>query len=160
MKKRNPFIAYVLIIIGVFFLLRQLKIPILTNFYSWQTILIVIGGGLLFYSFLKDNGKNLFSGTLLFGLGIHFYGMEHYHFWSHHWGMFPLIIGIAYFVRAFKTKKGFLVGSLLILLSVFMIYSTSFHTYLYWLDDVIDLIKQYWAILLILLGIYMLMRKK
>ena len=160
MKKGNTFIAYLLIIIGLFFLLRQLKIPILTNFYTWQTMLIIIGSILLFYSFFKGHGKYLFSGTILLGLGIHFYGIEHYHFWSHHWGMYTLIIGLAFIVRALKTRKGYIIGILLLIFSIAMIFSDTLNSYFYWLHDIVDIIVSYWAILLILFGFYMLRKKK
>ncbi|WP_309228282.1 LiaI-LiaF-like domain-containing protein [Virgibacillus saliphilus] len=67
MKKRNSLAAYILIGIGLFFLLRQLKIPILTDFYSLPTLLIIIGVSLLLYSYTKKKYQLLFVGTIILG---------------------------------------------------------------------------------------------
>ncbi|MFB4471927.1 LiaI-LiaF-like domain-containing protein [Oceanobacillus caeni] len=160
MKKRNSLLAYILIVIGVFFLLKQLEIPLITNFYSWQTILIITGILFLFYSYIQKNNQFLFSGTIILGLGIHFYGLEHYHFWSNHWGMYTLIIGIAFIVRATKTKKGYILGILFIGVSIFMIFSSKVPAYFNWVNDVTPFVTNYWPIILIIIGIYLLKKKK
>jgi hypothetical protein len=160
MKKNNSLLAYILIIIGVFFLLKQLKIPLITNFYSWQTVLIVTGIIFLFYSYVQKKDQHLFSGTVILGLGIHFYGLEHYHFWSHHWGMYTIIIGIAFIVRATRTKKGYILGILFIGFSIFMIFSSTMPAYFHWMNDVTQIITDYWPIILIVIGVYLLKKKK
>ncbi|WP_068674524.1 LiaI-LiaF-like domain-containing protein [Oceanobacillus sp. Castelsardo] len=160
MKKNNSLLAYILIIIGIFFLLKQLKIPLITNFYSWQTVLIVTGIIFLFYSYVQKKDQHLFSGTIILGLGIHFYGLEHYHFWSHHWGMYTIIIGIAFIIRATKTKKGYILGLLFVGFSIFMIFSSTVPAYFYWINDVTRIITYYWPIILILIGLYLLKKKK
>ncbi|WP_156291210.1 LiaI-LiaF-like domain-containing protein [Oceanobacillus salinisoli] len=160
MKKQNSLIAYVLIGIGLFFLLRQLKIPIITNFYSWQTVLIIIGLILLFHSYSYRNYQHLFSGTVVLGLGIHFHGLEQYHFWIDHWAIYVLIIGIAFFIKASKTKKGYFTGILLIGFSVFMIFSNTLSIYFYWVYDVMEFMETFWPVILVIIGIYMLKKKK
>ena len=160
MKKNNSLLAYILIIIGVFFLLKQLKIPLITNFYSWQTVLIVTGIIFLFYSYVQKKDQHLFSGTVILGLGIHFYGLEHYHFWSHHWGMYTIIIGIAFIIRATKTKKGYILGILFIGFSIFMIFSSTMPAYFHWMNDITQIITDYWPIFLIVIGVYLLKKKK
>lgn len=67
--------AFLLIGIGLFFLLRELRLPILTDFYSWPTLLILIGTAFLIYAFSSRDFKNLFPGVILLGLGIHFHGL-------------------------------------------------------------------------------------
>ncbi|MFC4022625.1 LiaI-LiaF-like domain-containing protein [Oceanobacillus longus] len=159
MKKTNSLLAYLLIGIGIYFLLREMKIPILTNFYSWQTLLIIIGLALLIHSYTSKTYQNLFVGTIVLGLGIHLHGVQHYSFWIDHWGVILLIIGIAFIVRYAKTKKGLLPGLLLILLAVLFIFSINLPAYFDWIYSIIDLLERFWPIVLIVIGFY-LMKKQ
>ncbi|WP_026906350.1 LiaI-LiaF-like domain-containing protein [Paucisalibacillus globulus] len=160
MKNKNTLTAYLLIGIGLYFLLRQLKLPIFTDFYSWPTILIIIGIALLIYSFQAKDYNSLFSGTLLFGLGIHFHGIKHYGFWIDHWAMYPLIVGTAFLVRYVKTKQGLFPGLILIVLSCIFIFSINIPSWFNWIHDVVDFIDVYWPIVLVVIGIYLLKKKK
>src|SRR5690625_3347391 len=83
-NKQNSLIAYIIIGIGIFFLLRELRLPILTDFYSWQTLLIVIGAAFLISSYRGRNYEQIFTGVLLLGIGIHLHGVGHYSFWINH----------------------------------------------------------------------------
>jgi uncharacterized membrane protein len=159
MKHKNTLTAYILIGIGLYFLLRQLKLPIFTDFYSWPTILIIIGLALLIYSFQVKDYNSLFSGTLLFGLGIHFHGIRHYSFWIDHWAMYPLIVGIAFLVRYMKTKQGLLPGLILTIISCIFIFSINIPSWFNWIHDVVDLVNVYWPIVLVVIGIYLLKKR-
>lgn len=160
MKKQNLFVAYLLIGIGIYFLLKQLHVPIFTNFYSWPTLLIIIGSALLLHSYSSKDYQNLFSGTILLGLGIHFHGLEHYSFWIDHWAVYPFIIGIAFIVRYLRTKRGLFVGIILVGISSLMIFSITVPTWFRWIYTLIDLLEKFWPIAIIVLGIYFLMKKK
>lgn len=159
MKRQNSFIAYLLIGMGIYFLLKQLKVPIFTNFYSWPTLLIIVGGALLLHSYSSREDQNLFSGTLLLGLGIHFHGLEHYSFWLGHWAVYPLIIGIAFFIRYLRTKKGLLISLLFIGMSLLMIFSIEIPSWFQWIYQLTDLLEMYWPVAIIILGIYLLKKK-
>lgn len=158
-KKTNSLLAYLLIGIGIYFILRELKIPILTNFYSWQTLLIIIGLALLIHSYTSKSYHNLFAGTFVLGLGIHLHGIQHYTFWIDHWGIIILIIGIAFIVRATKTKKGVFPGLLFIIIAVLLIFSINLPVYFDWVYTVIDLFERFWPIVLIIIGLYLLKKK-
>ena len=160
MKKQHTLTAYLLIGIGVFFLLRQLNIPIINNFYSWQTIIILIGLVLIIHSYATKNYQNLFNGTIVLGLGIHFYGLAYYPFWIDHWGMYLLIVGIAFVIRFFQTKKGLVPGLILIAISVIMIFSVRLPSWFNWIYIIIDYMEKFWPILLIIAGIYLLKKRK
>lgn len=159
MRTQNPLLAYILIGIGVFFLLRELKLPIITDFYSWQTLLIIIGLAFLIHSYRSRSYQHIFTGILILGIGIHLHGSAHYHFWIDHWAVYLIIIGLAFIIRYFKTKSGFLPGIAFLAIGVLFIYSTAFHSYFYWIYDVIALVERYWPIALIILG-FVLLRKK
>ncbi|CDQ39418.1 MULTISPECIES: LiaI-LiaF-like domain-containing protein [Virgibacillus] len=160
MKKQHTLAAYLLIGIGIFFLLQQLKIPIFSNFYSWQTIIILIGLVLLIHSYATKNYHNLFSGTIVLGLGIHFYGLSYYSFWIDHWAMYVLIVGIAFIIRFLQTKEGLLPGILLIGFAIIMLFSIQLPVWLNWIYVIIDFMERFWPIIFIVLGLYLLKRKK
>ncbi|WP_407272639.1 LiaI-LiaF-like domain-containing protein [Radiobacillus sp. PE A8.2] len=160
MKKQNAFIGYLLVGIGIYFLLRQLQFPILTNFYSWPTLLIIIGLAFLLHSYIANDYKNLFPGVIVLGLGIHFHGLNHYGFWVDHWGVYPFIIAIAFLLRFQKTKNGLVPGLILLVISLFAIFSTNKPSWFRWVDQVIGVLENFWPVVLIVLGAYLLFRKK
>jgi hypothetical protein len=160
MKKQNTFTAYLLIGVGAYFLLRQLKVPIVTDFYSWPTLLIIVGLALLIHSYTAKNYQNLFLGTIVLGLGIHFHGLTHYSFWIDHWAVYPLIVGVAFLVRYVHTKNGLFPGLLLIVFSVIMIFSINLPVWFNWIYIAVDIIGQFWPAIIIIIGIYLLLRKK
>ncbi|MBP1968815.1 putative flippase GtrA [Virgibacillus natechei] len=160
MKKKNSLAAYILIGIGIFFLLRQLRIPILTDFYSLPTLLIIIGLSLIIYSYNSKKYQNLFIGTIILGIGIHIHGLNHYRFWIDHWAIYLLIIGIAFLIRYLQTKDGLFAGIVLIGLSILLIFSIELPEWLAWVYVVIDYIEDYWPIAIIIIGIYLLKKKK
>ncbi|WBX78999.1 DUF5668 domain-containing protein [Virgibacillus salarius] len=160
MKKQQTLTAYLLIGIGVFFLLQQLNIPILSNFYSWQTIIILIGLVLLIHSYVTKSYQNLFTGTVILGLGIHFYGIAYYSFWIDHWAMYLLIVGIAFIIRYLHTKEGIIPSLLLIVFAIIMLFSIQLPVWFNWIYIVVEYLERFWPVILIVLGLYLLKRKK
>ncbi|PWU68269.1 LiaI-LiaF-like domain-containing protein [Gracilibacillus dipsosauri] len=158
--KKNGLVAYLFIGIGIFFLLRELKLPILTDFYSWPTLLILLGAAFLIYSFRAKDFSSVVPGVILLGLGIHFHGLNHYPFWIDHWGVYPFIISIAFLIRYFKTKTGLLPGLILLAIAVFAVYVDNKPSWFSWIHEGMVFIERFWPLLLITIGIYMLWRKK
>src|SRR5699024_1368248 len=134
-RKQNAFAAYILIGIGAYFLLKQMKIPILTDFYSWPTLLIIIGIALLIHSYKARDFQHLFTGTVLFGLGIHFHGLKHYSFWINHWAVYLLIVGAGFLIRSLKTKEGLIPGVILSGVSLILIFSVQLPDWFHWIYD-------------------------
>ncbi|QTM99987.1 hypothetical protein ERJ70_12200 [Sediminibacillus dalangtanensis] len=160
MKKQNIFTGFLLIGIGCYFFLQQFQIPFFTDFYSWPTLLMIIGIVFLFHSYFSKEYKNLFPGTILLGLGLHFFGLRHYGFWIDHWGVYPLIIGIAFLIRFQKTKSGLLPGLLLLGIALFAIYSINKPGWFNWINETASLLESFWPLLLIAIGGYLIYRKK
>lgn len=159
MKKKHSLLAYLCIGVGIFLLLRELRIPFFVDFYSWQSLLIVIGLGVIIHSYTTRTYQNLFIGTLLFGVGIHLHGIKHYSFWVDDWSVYLIIIGLAFIIRYTKTKKGFFAGVFFILAGLLFLFAEQLSIYTSWLEPVILLLERFWPVLLILLGIIMLKRK-
>ncbi|WP_369693658.1 DUF5668 domain-containing protein [Lentibacillus sp. CBA3610] len=160
LKRQHSFAAYILIGIGVYFLLRELKIPIITDFYSWPTLLIIIGIALLIHSYTSKDYQHLLSGTIVLGLGIHFHGLNHYTFWIDHWAVYPLIVGIAVIVRSLRTKHGLFTGILISAISILLIFSIRLPAAFDWVYDLTALLERFWPLILIGIGIYWLKKKR
>ncbi|GAA0326785.1 MULTISPECIES: LiaF transmembrane domain-containing protein [Oceanobacillus] len=159
MKRKHSLLAYLCIGIGIFLLLRELRIPFFVDLYSWQSFLIVIGIGIIIHSYTTKTYQNLFIGTLLFGIGIHLHGVKHYSFWIDDWSVYFIIIGLAFIIRYTKTKKGFFLGLFSILLGLLFLFSEQLSIYTSWLEPIVSLLERFWPVLLILLGMFMLKRK-
>src|SRR5699024_1740277 len=156
MKKHNAFTAYILIGLGIYFLIQQLDLQMFDKFYSWLTFLIIIGISFLINSFSASEYEHIFIGVLLLVLSIHFLVLENYDYLLNHWTIYALIVGIAILARLFKTKKGFVPGIILIGLSLLMIFSVTLPKGFVWLYGVQDYLATYWPVVLICLGIYLL----
>lgn len=160
MRKQHSLMAFLLIGIGVYFLLRQLKLPIITDFYSWPTLFIIIGVAFLLHAYMANDYDKLFPGTLLLGVGIHFHGLRHYYFWIDHWGIYTFIVGIAFLIRHQKTKSGLLPGLLLIALSIFAIFVSNKPGWFSWINKFMSFLESFWPLVLVGLGLYLLLKKK
>ncbi|GIO21771.1 LiaI-LiaF-like domain-containing protein [Oceanobacillus sp. J11TS1] len=159
MRKKHSLLAYLCIGIGIFLLLRELRIPFFVDFYSWQSLLIVIGLGIIIHSYTTKTYQNLFIGTALFGIGIHLHGIKHYSFWVDDWSVYLIIVGLSFIIRYTKTKKGFFSGLVFILLGMLFLFSEQLSIYTDWLAPIVVFFERFWPILLILLGIIILKRK-
>jgi len=160
LKKQQTFTGILLIGIGAYFMLKELEIPIVTNFYSWTTILMIIGVALLLHSYIANEYETIFIGAFLLGLGIHFHGMQSYSFWLHHWGMYPLIIGIAFLLRFQKTKRGLFPGLILVIIALFAMFVSNKPEWFYWVTVLVNFIETFWPLILVAIGLYILLFKK
>ncbi len=160
MKKQDAFIAYILIGIGVYFLIKQLELQIFSPFYSWPTFLIIIGIAFLIHSYSTNDYDHIFTGALLLGLGIHFHGLENYDFWFDHWSAYALITGIAFIIRYVRTKKGLIPGAVLIGIALLMIFSVTLPEWFKWIYGLVEFLESFWPVALIVFGVYLLRFKK
>lgn len=160
MTKQNTLLAYLLIGIGVFFLFRELRLPIFTDFYSWQTLLIIIGTAILIYSYRTKNYKSISIGFIIAGIGIHLHGQANYSFWINHWAVYFIIIGAAYLLRWMKAKSGLLIGVVFLSLGVMLLYTKQFNAYFEWVNDLFVIIERFWPILLIIFGLFLMRKNK
>lgn len=160
MKKQHALSAYVLIGVGIYFLIRQLDLALFANFYSWPTFLMIVGVSFLIHSYSAKEYDNILIGVILLGLGIHFHGLENYTFWFNHWSVFPLIVGFAFLCRFSKTKSGLIPATILIGIALLMIFSVTLPAWFQWIYGVIDFLETFWPVALIAVGIYLLRFKK
>ncbi|WP_082233686.1 LiaI-LiaF-like domain-containing protein [Halobacillus massiliensis] len=159
MKKQNSFTGFLLLGLGGYFLLRQFNIPFLNPFYSWPTILIIIGAALLLHNYFSKDSSTLLPGIILTGFGIHFHGLERYPNWIDHWAVYTLIIGTGFFIKYLKTKSGIIPALVLLGLSIFALFSTSNPEWFEYISVVITFVERFWPVVLVIAGVYILKKK-
>ena len=159
MKKQNGFIGFMLVPIGVYAMLQNSNIPTLEPYQDWTTLLVLIGFSFVLYGYFKRDYHSLLPATIVLGIGVHFFGLTHFDFWMDHWAIYILIIGAGLIIRALRTKKGFGIGILLILLAILLIFSSQFKILLPLYAN-LNALKNVWPILLIMFGLYLIIRKK
>ncbi|MRG88204.1 LiaI-LiaF-like domain-containing protein [Salinibacillus xinjiangensis] len=158
MGKQHIFISTFLIGMGLYFLLQDYSIPLLANFHSWPTIIIILGISFLLQSGLGKAKDSMFPGILLLGLGIHFHLLMYYTFWFNHWSVYLLIISLAFILKSAKGQRG--LGFILLAISIISILLYSKPSWLHnFKPSFIDGLPLL-PIILIGLGIYMLFNKK
>ncbi|RNA70236.1 LiaI-LiaF-like domain-containing protein [Alteribacter keqinensis] len=161
MKRRNNLLpGLILIALGAYFFARQMgwHIPLSDTLFSWPSILLI--AGLLFCGQAwsnKDDGQ-LFSGLVMTGLGIQFHAVHTYGLWSHHWAYFTLIIGIAFLAKYFFSRRdGWVPGIILTALSILSLF---YQGTVVLIRESLGSFAQYWPVLLILAGVYILFFRK
>src|SRR5690625_7717481 len=97
-------IALLLIGIGGYFALLSLNIPFLTTVNTNDAILIMIGSILIIYGYISKDGHNVFGGTIVVLLCIHFYSSSTYKFCIDHWTIYVGIIGLAFMSRYIRSE--------------------------------------------------------
>ncbi|WP_246940949.1 LiaI-LiaF-like domain-containing protein [Bacillus pinisoli] len=160
MKKQSVFPGIVLIGIGLYFLLDQLHFTALQVFYSWPTLLVIIGVAFLAQAYTSRDYQNIIPGVILTGIGVHFHLITLFSIWPDHWAMFTLIIGLAFLLRYQQTKSGLLPGLVLLVLSIVALFYQEVVGWLSWVSSVVSIVEKYWPIVLIAAGIYLLFIKK
>ncbi|WP_079479503.1 LiaI-LiaF-like domain-containing protein [Halobacillus salinus] len=159
MKKQNSLVGFLLVGFGIYFLLRQLDLPGLSPYYAWPTLLIIVGFAILLHSYISNEYSNIFIGVLLLGFGIHFHAVSHFPFWTDHWGIYVLIVGIAFLLRYQKVKAGLIPALILIGIGAFALFTPYTPGWFRFLQDTVLFIKRFWPLALIGLGVYLVYKK-
>lgn len=159
MNKQHSLVGFLLIGLGLYFFLRHLNIPELSVFYSWPALVSIIGLAFLLHSYMTKDYSNLFTGTLITGLGLHFLAVNHVAFWMDHWGIYLIIIGIAFLIQYQKTKTGLLPSLIFLGIGLFAVFAPSRPGWFQWVQQIFLLIEQFWPLVLIVFGIFLLKKK-
>ncbi len=160
MKKQGIFPGILLIGIGLYFLLQELHYTKLEPFYTWPTLLIIIGIAFLARSKSGGDSDSIFPGIVLTGLGIHFHAAGTLPFWPDHWAVYTIILGFAFLAKWKKTGSGIAAGLILLGLSAFALFYDGLMAWLGLIDRTIGWIERFWPAALIALGLYFLFVRK
>ncbi|WP_458412310.1 LiaI-LiaF-like domain-containing protein [Schinkia sp. CFF1] len=155
MKRQGFFLGVILIGLGVYFLMDQLNIPVMHKLFTWPTLLLIIGIAFLLQVYVAHDRQSIFPGVILTGLGIHFHGRELFSFWPDHWAIYTLIVGIAFIAQHQR-----ILGILLVVISLLGLFYDGVIGWLSYISEAVGWLVHFWPVLLILLGVYILVKKK
>ncbi|HUX07560.1 MAG TPA: DUF5668 domain-containing protein [Acidobacteriota bacterium] len=130
-RTQTIIIGVALIILGAYLLLSEYGYPFRIHV-SWPVILLVVGGALIAaYYISKPKTTYLFSGSLVFWLGVFFMlmenALEYYYGYSHLWPGFIIVIGLAHLTTAVlsqSARKHLAAASLFIAVGVVLLFFT------------------------------------
>ncbi|MBU8905071.1 LiaI-LiaF-like domain-containing protein [Desertibacillus haloalkaliphilus] len=158
MKRQGIFPGILLIAVGLFFFLQQFQLPFVHYLFSWPTILLVVGLAFLFQGYIGREHSSLFPGALLFGFGIHFHALNFLPFWPNHWAMFTLITGLSFILLYSRTKRdGLFPGVALVIVSLLAFFYSGF---IHWVNQLFTIVDGLWPLVLIIIGLYLILKKK
>lgn len=160
MKQQRLFPGVILIGFGLYFFLQQTGLNNIQPFLSWPTLLIVIGLAFLAEAYSGNEASGILPGVILTGFGIHFHVVNHFQFWSNDTGVFILIISLGFLMQYQKTKKGLFQGLLFLILAIITLFYDKVIEWLGILENRAFSLWQFWPIVLIIIGGYLLFIKK
>jgi hypothetical protein len=160
MKNQKIFPGIILIGFGAYFFMQQSGITVFEKFYTWPTLLMIVGLAFLGQGYIAKDYEAILPGVILLGFGVHFHVVGHLAFWPNQIGTFILIIAIGFFLRYQKTKNGLFQSILFLVLALLSLFYNRVASYLGLLEDSVSMAWKFWPIILIVLGVYFLFIKK
>jgi hypothetical protein len=159
-KNQRIFPGIILIGVGFYFFLQQLNLTVLPEFFTWPTLMLIIGIAFLGQGYIGKDYEAILPGVILFGIGLYFHVLSHYAFWNNQVGAFVLIIGIGCLLRYQKTHSGLFQAVLFLILSIILLYYDKFSSDLGLLQNGVSIIWKFWPIMIIAIGFFLLYKRK
>jgi hypothetical protein len=159
-KNQQIFPGIILIGFGAYFFLQQSGITIFEQFYTWPTLLIIVGIAFLGQGYIAKDYEAILPGVILLGFGVHFHIIGHLAIWPNQIGTFIFIIALGFFLRYQKTHTGLFQAMLFLILALLSLFYNKIASYLGLLENSVSIVWKFWPIILIVFGIYFLFKKK
>jgi hypothetical protein len=160
MKKNGIFSGITLIGLGVYLLIGQLHLPFLRIVQGWPTLLMILGIALLGQAYYAREYQHIFPGMILFGFGLHFLLIQLSKSWPNNIGMLFFIIAVAFLLSSRKMKSGFIQSLLFFALACIVLFSERLSHLFHFFEASITVIWNFWPMILIVFGIYILFLKR
>lgn len=160
MKNQRIFPGIILIGFGAYFLMQRSNVQLFQDFYSWPTLLLIVGIAFLFQGYGAKEYEAILPGVILAGFGLHFHIVSRLEVWPDHIGTFILIIALGFLLRAQKTGAGFVQGLLFLSISILLLFNDKAENILGPLGPGLSSILRFWPAALVLVGLYLLLSKK
>lgn len=161
MKNQRIFPGIILIGFGAYFLLQQAGITIFQAFFTWPTLLITVGLAFLGQAYMAKDYESILPGIIMTGFGLHFLLVGRFAFWpKNNIGVLIFVISAGFFLRFQKTNTGLFQAFLFLILAILILFYDRIAGYLGFLQHGMDLVWKFWPALLILIGLYFLLKKK
>jgi hypothetical protein len=160
MKGQRLFPGMILIGFGIYFYLQQSNVSIFREFYTWPTLLIIVGTAFLAQGYKGKDYESILPGTILAGFGLHFHVTKVAAVWPDHIGIFILIISLGFLLRHQKTGNGLFQGILFLILAIILLFYDKVLLWLGFLQEGVNVIRDFWPLIIVLIGVYLLMKRK
>jgi len=160
MKSHKLFTGVALVGFGIYFLLKVLKVTPFESFYSWPTLLIIVGLAFLFQGFLGKDYSSILPGVILTGFGLHFHLVNKLAIWPNDTGTFLLIIALGFILFHQKAGSGLMNGVLFLLLAGFLLFYEDIIDSITFIQVGQETLKFLTPLLFLLIGGYFLLSKR
>lgn len=160
MKKQRIFPGIILIGFGLYFFLEHSAIEIFPGFFSWPTLLCIVGIAFLVQAYSGNEYESILPGVILLGFGAHFHIANNLEIWPDNLGIFILIISLGFILRTRKTNSGMMHGLILFTVAILTLFYDKIITSFGILETGTDSIEKFWPFVLMAIGVYILLRKK
>jgi Domain of unknown function (DUF5668) len=160
MKQQRIFPGLILIGFGLYFYLQQANIVLFQHFFTWPTLLIIVGVAFLGQGYKGRENEAILPGTILVGFGLHFHVVNKLEIWPDHMGTFILIIALGFLLRYQKTRNGLFHGILFLVLSIILLFSDKAAGWLGLIEGSVGSAWEFWPIFIIAIGVYLLFIRK
>ncbi|MBS4216980.1 hypothetical protein KHA96_01485 [Bacillus sp. FJAT-49711] len=122
MKKTSYLSGVTLIGFGIYFLFQQYHFSPFQGFYTWPTLLVIVGIGFLANGYFGKDYESILPGVILTGLGFHFHIANKLEAWPDHVGIFLLLIAVGLLLKYVKTGTGLFQGLLFLTISAILLF--------------------------------------
>ncbi|GIN60263.1 hypothetical protein J27TS8_02560 [Robertmurraya siralis] len=156
MKNQRIFPGIILLGFGGYFFLEQANITLFDGLHTWPTLLIIVGLAFLFQGYLAKDYDAILPGVILAGFGLHFHVIKHLTIWPNSTGAFILIIALGFLLRYQKVGSGLFQGLLFLVLAIMLLFYEKIIGWLGFFENGITSVLNYWPILFIGFGVYLL----
>jgi hypothetical protein len=160
MKNQRIFPGIILIGFGAYFFLQQSNIALFQEFYTWPTLLVIVGISFLAQGYGAKDYEAILPGVILTGFGLHFHIINHFALWPNHIGTFILIIALGFLLRYQKVRSGLFQGILFLVLALLLLFYDRVIAWLGILESTVSIAWKSWPIVLVLIGSYLLFVRK
>lgn len=161
MKYQRIFPGIILIGFGAYFLLQETGVAIFPRFFTWPTLLIIVGLAFLGQGYLSKESEGILPGVIMTGFGLHFHFSGHLSFWPDNTvGMLILIISVGFFMKYLKTNSGLAHAALFFILAALLMFYDNLVGYFGILQNGMNFVWKFWPALLIVIGLYFLLKRK
>lgn len=160
MKDQRIFPGIILIGVGAYFFLQQAGMTISANFFTWPTLMIIVGAAFLGQGYIGKEYDAILPGVILVGFGLHFHLLNRYAFWDNQVGSFILIIALGCFLRYQKTHSGLFQAVIFIILACVLLFYDKISSYFGLVQNSVSIIWKFWPIILIGVGAIFLFKRK
>jgi hypothetical protein len=159
MKNLNIIPGIILIGFGLYYYLQQISVALFEQFHTWPTLMAIVGIAFLVHGYWGQFDESILPGAIFLGFGVHLHVVGRLQIWPDHLGAFLLMLALGFLLRYQKVGTGLLYGILFLILSGLLLFYDEITSKIGTNQGTGAFILNNWPILLILFGLYLLVRK-